>query len=85
MRPLGLALTLLRMGLTAFSDIRLASARLLVKEKGEKMRDTRPIYGPWRIYSKEEENAMIIASLARENDFNRRWNERHGYETPSGR
>lgn len=49
------------------------------------MRDTRPIYGPWRIYSKEEEDAMIMASLARENDFNRRWNERHGYETPSGR
>lgn len=39
-------------------------------------RDSRPYYGPWRIYSAEEENEMILASLARENDFNRRWNER---------
>lgn len=44
------------------------------------MHDSRPIYGPWRIYTKEEENDLIIASLKRENDFNRRWNESHGYE-----
>lgn len=46
------------------------------------MHDSHPIYGPWRIYSKEEENEMIIASLKRENDFNRRWNEAHGHEGP---
>lgn len=45
-----------------------------------KERDTRPIYGPWRIYTPEEEHEMILASLKRENDFNRRWNESHGYE-----
>jgi len=39
-------------------------------------RDTRPIYGPWRVYTREEEQKQILASLARENDFNRRWNER---------
>lgn len=36
-------------------------------------RDSRPYYGPWRIYTKEEEDRMIMDSLARENDFNRRW------------
>ena len=36
-------------------------------------RELRPIYGPWRIYTKEEEDRMIMDSLARENDFNRRW------------
>lgn len=44
------------------------------------MHDSRPIYGPWRIYTKEEEDAQIMESLKRENDFNRRWNETHGYE-----
>ena len=44
------------------------------------MYDSRPIYGPWRIYTKEEEGEQIMASLKRENDFNRRWNETHGYE-----
>lgn len=39
-------------------------------------RECRPIYGPWRIYTKEEEDKMIMNSLKRENDFNRRWNER---------
>lgn len=40
------------------------------------MRDTRPIYGPWRIYTKEEEHEQILASLKREDEFNRRWHER---------
>lgn len=39
-------------------------------------RELRPIYGPWRIYTKEEEDRMIMDSLARENDFNRNWEKR---------
>ena len=37
---------------------------------------SRPIYGPWQVYSKAEENEQIIASLARQNDFYRTWNEK---------
>lgn len=40
------------------------------------MRDSRPIYGPWQIFTKEEEHQQIIASLNRENYFNRRWYDR---------
>lgn len=36
----------------------------------------RPIYGPWRIYTKEEESAQIMESLARQDKFNRDWEAR---------
>lgn len=36
-------------------------------------RELRPIYGPWRIYTREEEEAQIRESLARTNDFYRNW------------
>lgn len=39
-------------------------------------RELRPIYGPWRIYTKEEEADQIRASLARQNKFNRDWENR---------
>ncbi len=39
-------------------------------------RELRPIYGPWRIYTPEEETKMIQDSLARQNKFNRDWEDR---------
>lgn len=36
----------------------------------------RPIYGPWRIYTREEEERMIMESLARENERSRNWEAR---------
>jgi hypothetical protein len=39
-------------------------------------RELRPIYGPWRIYTREEETAQIQESLARQNKFNRDWEAR---------
>ena len=40
------------------------------------MRDSRPIYGPWRIFTREEEDAQIRESLRRQSEFYRRWHER---------
>lgn len=39
-------------------------------------RELQPIYGPWRIYTKEEEDRMIMDSLARENERSREWEKR---------
>ncbi len=39
-------------------------------------RESRPIYGPWRIYSAEEEAKMTQDSLARQNKFSRDWEAR---------
>lgn len=40
------------------------------------MHDSRPIYGPWQIYFRAEEEAQIRESLQRKSDRYRTWDNR---------